>query len=84
MNERNEKLQSKVLNTLRKEKKEVTIFFMNGFQMKGFIKAFDEFCVIVHANGKDQMVYKHAISTISSDVSLSSAPKGEDTAEERT
>lgn len=65
-----EKLQNQVLNTLRKNRRSVTLFLMNGFQMKGSIKAFDEFCVIVHTNDNDQLVYKHAISTISPDMTF--------------
>jgi host factor-I protein len=42
----------------------VTIFLTNGFQIRGLIKAFDAYVIIVEADGKQQMVYKHAISTV--------------------
>lgn len=42
----------------------VTVFLMNGFQMKGIIRGFDSFVVMVESEGRQQMIYKHAISTI--------------------
>ena len=42
----------------------VTVFLMNGFQMRGTIAGFDAFVVVVHSEGKQQIIYKHAISTI--------------------
>ena len=41
-----------------------TVFLMNGFQMRGVITGFDSFVVILESDGKQQMLYKHAISTI--------------------
>ena len=59
-------LQDNFLNQLRKDGAIVTIHLVNGFQIKGNIKAFDNFVLLlsVDAQGKQQMVYKHAISTI--------------------
>ncbi len=57
-------LQDVFLNQVRKEKIMVTIFLTNGFQLKGFVKGFDNFIVILDSEGKQQMIYKHAISTI--------------------
>lgn len=57
-------LQDSFLNQVRKENISVTIFLVNGFQLKGFVKGFDNFTVILEMDGKQQMVYKHAISTI--------------------
>lgn len=57
-------LQDVFLNQARKEKISVTIFLTNGFQFKGTIKGFDGFTVIMDCDGKQQLVYKHAISTI--------------------
>jgi len=57
-------LQDLVLNQVRKENIPVTIYLINGFQLKGFIRGFDNFTVIIEFDGKQQMVYKHAISTI--------------------
>lgn len=57
-------LQDVFLNQARKEKILVTIFLMNGFQFKGMVKGFDSYIVILDCEGKQQVVYKHAISTI--------------------
>ncbi|NLT94688.1 MAG: RNA chaperone Hfq [Clostridia bacterium] len=57
-------LQDAFLNQVRKENVPVTIFLINGFQLKGNVKGFDNFTVILDVDGKQQMVYKHAISTI--------------------
>lgn len=57
-------LQDTFLNQVRKENVAVIIHLVNGFQLKGNVKGFDNFTVILDAQGKQQMVYKHAISTI--------------------
>ncbi|MDP4108960.1 MAG: RNA chaperone Hfq [Bacillota bacterium] len=57
-------LQEILLNQTRKDKTGVTIFLANGFQLKGFIKGFDSFTVVIESEGRQQMIYKHAISTI--------------------
>lgn len=57
-------LQDVLLNQLRKEKVLSTVFLTNGFQLKGIIKGFDNFVVILESEGKQQMIYKHAISTL--------------------
>lgn len=57
-------LQDVFLNQARKEKIPVTIFLMNGFQFKGLVKGFDSYIVILDNEGKQNVVYKHAISTI--------------------
>ena len=56
-------IQDSFLNVARKENVSVTIFLMNGFQLRGTIKGFDNFTIILESEGKQQMVYKHAIST---------------------
>ncbi len=58
-------LQDAFLNQVRKENIPVTIFLVNGFQLKGMVRGFDNFTVILESDGKQLMVYKHAISTIS-------------------
>lgn len=58
-------LQDSFLNQVRKENVPVTIYLVNGFQLKGNVKGFDNFTVILDMDGKQQLVYKHAISTIS-------------------
>ncbi|WP_132016425.1 RNA chaperone Hfq [Hydrogenispora ethanolica] len=57
-------LQDAFLNQVRKESIPVTIFLVNGFQLRGLVKGFDNFTIILDSDGKQQMVYKHAVSTI--------------------
>ncbi|HHU21942.1 MAG TPA: RNA chaperone Hfq [Clostridiales bacterium] len=62
--QKTQNLQDIFLNQARREKLPVTIFLMNGFQLKGVVRGFDNFIVMVDSDGKQQMIYKHAISTI--------------------
>lgn len=64
MNRNNINLQDVFLNQVRKERIPVTIYLTNGFQLKGSVKGFDNFTVVLDSDGKQQLVYKHAISTI--------------------
>ena len=48
----------------RRESVPVTMFLMNGFQMRGVIRGFDAFVVVLESEGRQQIIYKHAISTI--------------------
>lgn len=57
-------LQDTFLNQLRKESMLTTIFLVNGYQIKGVIRSFDQFTVLIEVEGKQQLVYKHAISTV--------------------
>lgn len=57
-------LQDIFLLRARREQVPVTMFLMNGFQMRGVITGFDAFVVILESDGKQQVIYKHAISTI--------------------
>lgn len=61
---KNMNLQEVFLNQARKDKVPVTIFLTNGFQFKGFVKGFDSYVIILSSEGKQNVVYKHAISTI--------------------
>lgn len=61
---KNINLQDGFLNQLRKENIGVSIYLVNGIQLKGNVKGFDNFTVILEFSGKEQLVYKHAISTI--------------------
>ncbi|UOQ42977.1 RNA chaperone Hfq [Halobacillus salinarum] len=56
-------IQDNYLNQLRKERIQVTVFLLNGFQLRGVIKAFDNFTVLLETDGKQQLIFKHAIST---------------------
>ncbi len=57
-------LQDAILNEVRRDKVPVTLFLMNGFQLRGTITGFDSFVVVLVSEGKQQMIYKHAISTL--------------------
>ena len=57
-------LQDIFLNQARKDHVPVTIYLTNGFQFKGIVKGFDSFTVVLDTEGKQNLVYKHAISTI--------------------
>ncbi|MDQ0161817.1 RNA chaperone Hfq [Bacillus alveayuensis] len=58
-------IQDQFLNQLRKDGSFVTVFLLNGFQLRGQVKAFDNFTVLIESEGKQQLIYKHAISTFS-------------------
>lgn len=57
-------LQDIFLNGARKQKIQVTIHLVNGFQLRGTVKGFDNFTVILDSDGKQMLVYKHSITTI--------------------
>ena len=57
-------LQEAILKECRKEKVPVTLFLMNGFQLRGIVTGYDSFVVVLVSDGKQQMIYKHAISTL--------------------
>ena len=57
-------LQDAILNEVRRDRVPVTLFLMNGFQLRGVITGFDSFVVVLVSEGKQQMIYKHAISTL--------------------
>ncbi len=64
MNKQSNNLQDIFLNSARKESLMVSIYLTNGFQLKGTVKGFDNFTVILDSEGVQMMVYKHAITTI--------------------
>ena len=72
-------LQDLFLLRARRDKLPVTMFLMNGFQLRGIITGFDAFVVVLDSEGKQQVIYKHAISTIAPvrPVELSDAGSGE-------
>ena len=57
-------LQDAVLSEVRRDKIPVTLFLMNGFQLRGTVTGYDSFVVVLVSEGKQQMIYKHAISTL--------------------
>ncbi|MET3682215.1 host factor-I protein [Alkalibacillus flavidus] len=56
-------VQDAFLNKLRKEKVQLTVFLTNGFQLRGIIQSFDNFTVLIETEGRQQLIFKHAIST---------------------
>ena len=52
-------LQDLFLNQVRKEKVQITVFLVNGYQIKGFVKGFDNYTVVMDIESKQQMIYKH-------------------------
>ena len=58
------KLQDLFLARARRSQSPVTMFLMNGFQMRGTIAAFDSFTVVLQSEGRQNLIYKHAISTV--------------------
>ena len=57
-------LQDSILKEVIRDRVPVTLFLMNGFQLRGFVTGFDSFVVVLVSDGKQQMIYKHAISTL--------------------
>ena len=57
-------LQESILKEVCRERVPVTMFLMNGFQLRGFVTGYDSFVVVLVSDGKQQMIYKHAISTL--------------------
>ena len=57
-------LQEAILQEVRRDRVPVTLFLMNGFQLRGVVTGFDSFVVVLVTDGKQQMIYKHAISTL--------------------
>ncbi len=64
MNKVNINLQDVFLNQVRKEHITITIYLVNGFQLKGNVRGFDNYTIVLDNDGKQQLVYKHAVSTI--------------------
>ncbi len=63
--QKNNNLQDIFLTQVRRDRKAVTIFLMNGFQMRGTITGFGPFTVVLSSEGRQNLIYKHAISTVS-------------------
>ena len=64
MQKTTENYQDVFLNQARKDRTTLTVFLMNGFQMRGIVRGFDSFTVVLETDGKQQLIYKHAISTL--------------------
>lgn len=75
-------LQDVFLNQVRKEHLPITVYLVNGFQIKGLVKGFDSYTIVLDSDGKQHLIYKHAISTITPLKSIQFNPsnkKGENT-----
>ncbi|HVI08199.1 MAG TPA: RNA chaperone Hfq [Candidatus Binatia bacterium] len=57
-------IQDSFLNTARKERASITIYLLSGVKLTGRIRSFDKYSVVLEANGQEQLIFKHAISTI--------------------
>jgi len=66
-------LQDAILKECCRDRVPVTLFLMNGFQLRGVITGFDSFVVVLVTDGKQQMIYKHAISTLAPSKPLKAA-----------
>lgn len=64
MQENRSALQDQFLNELRVQRIPVTLFLVNGFQQRGVVSSFDGFTLLLLSEGKQYLIYKHAISTI--------------------
>lgn len=60
----NVNFQDVFLNRARKDNIQITVFLVNGYQIKGLVKGFDNYTIVLESEGKQQLIYKHAISTI--------------------
>jgi len=77
--QKNLNIQDSFLAGARKDRLPLTLFLMNGFQMRGCVTAYDSFTVVLDCEGKQELIYKHAISTIipARPLPLSAAAPGE-------
>ena len=57
-------IQDSFLNTARKERTNITIYLLSGVKLTGRIRSFDKYSVVLEANGQEQLIFKHAISTV--------------------
>ncbi|MBS3946722.1 MAG: RNA chaperone Hfq [Dethiobacter sp.] len=64
MNKGTVSLQDNFLNAARKDDMMLTVFLVNGYQIKGTVRSFDNFTILLNVENKQQLVYKHAVSTI--------------------
>ena len=67
-------IQDVYLNTVRRDKAPVTVFLISGVKLIGKIRGFDKYSVILEANNQDQLIFKHAISTVTRAKMMSAPP----------
>ncbi|HUJ95766.1 MAG TPA: RNA chaperone Hfq [Terriglobales bacterium] len=58
-------IQDSFLNTARKERSSITIYLLSGVKLTGRIRSFDKYSVVLETNNQEQLIFKHAISTVS-------------------
>ena len=75
---RKRNLQDLLLSKLRRSRMGATVFLVNGFQIRGEIRGLDSFVVVIYSDGKQQMVYKHALSPLVPERPLSGVEEGRD------
>ena len=63
-NKPTQNIQDTFLNTARKERNTITIYLLSGVKLTGRIRSFDKYSVVLEANGQEQLIFKHAISTV--------------------
>lgn len=74
MEKQPQNIQDGFLNAARKEKTPVLIYLMSGAKLTGRIRSFDKYSVVLESNGQEQLIFKHAISTVALARSSSSSP----------
>jgi len=75
---KNQNLQDVFLNEARRKAVPLTVFLVNGFQLRGVATGFDSFTVVLETEGRQQLIYKHAISTLAPSRRLDISLGGED------
>ncbi len=70
-------LQDTFLESARRQSAAVTVYLMNGFQLRGTVKGYDAFTIVLEYEGRAHLIYKHAVSTISPQTQLTQPLKGD-------
>src|SRR5262245_48955492 len=65
-------IQESFLNTARKERSNITIYLLSGVKLTGRIRSFDKYSVVLETNNQEQLIFKHAISTVATGRSVQS------------
>ena len=73
-------IQDSFLNTARKDKANITVYLLSGVKLTGRIRSFDKYSVVLETNNQEQLIFKHAISTVVLGKSAHHAGAGERTA----
>jgi len=74
MEAKSQNIQDVYLNNVRREKTPVTIFLMSGVKLMGRLRGFDKYSVILDSNHQEQLIFKHAISTVTTTRTPGAAP----------